>query len=147
MQEAAQGWVLEHPACNSGNAPLEIPNTFGTAMAWTKELVSGLDIADLAELSWPDQLRLAARTRLLGEVLPKRSQFCLECFDLCRLMFGAHGDGLSWSVFMGEGSVLTSGLERKRAPSSCTLSSTGIDRSRASTGGRLSGLASLGELC
>ena len=36
------------------------------ASTGSKDLVSSLEVADLAELSWPDQLRLAARMRLTG---------------------------------------------------------------------------------
>eukprot|EP00439_Symbiodinium_sp_Y106_P086391 s2122_g32.t3 len=71
VREASHEWVSSHP-----------------------DLVSSLEVADLAELSWPDQLRLAARMRL---------------------MFGAHGDGLSWSVFMGEGSALVEAVPARDA--------------------------------
>ena len=34
-----------------------------------KDLISRLEVADLAELSWPDQLRLAARMRLSSDAI------------------------------------------------------------------------------
>eukprot|EP00913_Durusdinium_trenchii_P029044 g27232.t1 len=68
-----------------------------TATTWMADhpaLVSAVEVADLAELTWLEQLRLAARVRL---------------------MFGAHGDGLSWSVFMGAGSALLEAVPAREA--------------------------------
>ncbi|CAL1132980.1 unnamed protein product [Cladocopium goreaui] len=71
VHATAEEWVAEHPA-----------------------LVSGVEVADLAELTWSNQLRLAVRMRLL---------------------FGAHGDGLSWAVFMGAGSALLEAVPAREA--------------------------------
>eukprot|EP00434_Breviolum_minutum_P007493 symbB.v1.2.006612.t1/scaffold390.1/size254036/8 len=72
-------------------------NLHATAEQWAHDhpaLVSGVEVADFSDLAWSDQLRLAARMRLL---------------------FGAHGDGLSWSVFMGAGSALLEAVPAREA--------------------------------
>ncbi|CAJ1397654.1 unnamed protein product [Effrenium voratum] len=73
------------------------PDVQSTAQSWADEhedLLGGVEAADLADFSWPEQLRMAARMRLL---------------------FGAHGDGLSWSVFMGPGSAVLEAVPARGA--------------------------------
>ncbi|CAJ1357678.1 unnamed protein product, partial [Effrenium voratum] len=73
------------------------PDVQSTAQSWANEhedLLGGVEAADLADFSWPEQLRMAARMRLL---------------------FGAHGDGLSWSVFMGPGSAVLEAVPARGA--------------------------------
>merc|ERR1711862_704463 len=57
------------------------------------ELIGSVDSLDFAQLSVPEQLRKILSTRLL---------------------FGAHGDGLSWTVFMGDGAGLLEAVPGRR---------------------------------
>eukprot|EP00415_Alexandrium_ostenfeldii_P003260 UN3260 len=97
------------------------------AEAWAehhRDLISGVLVADLAELAAVDQLRLAAGMRL---------------------MFGAHGDGLSWSTFMGEGAALIEAVPgRDMGFQACV---EGIDENPRGIFGGLARLAKQTHIC
>lgn len=105
VHATAKEWVAEHPV--QSQACFSKATARCSDVSEAQALVSGVEVADLAELTWSNQLRLAVRMRWdLSDSFMMFNTFNTSgSLHIQRLLFGAHGDGLSWSVFMGAGSA------------------------------------------
>lgn len=98
-----------------------------TATRWATqhpELLAEVHVADLAELKVHEQLRLVTRMRIV---------------------FGAHGDGLSWAAFVREGGALLEALPKRNGGFQACLE--GVGENPWGIFGGLARLARLTHIC